>query len=113
MSATLVTTAASWAFARLDEALDLRAGVDASLSTADELLTFVRRLETARSRLGSLQNPLVLELETRGTARAVGSKNTAELLRAQLHITAAEARRRLLAAEASGSRHNRSGEPVP
>ncbi|HEX2307197.1 MAG TPA: hypothetical protein VHI14_02615, partial [Jatrophihabitantaceae bacterium] len=76
MSGQLVGKQVEEAVVALDAALDRLAGLVLYPLSQEELLTLLRRFETARRRMPTIDHALVGELETRSVAVAVGARHT-------------------------------------
>ena len=96
------STSAS-ALALLDDAFEELLNLDLSTLAGDELLEFVQNLEMRKNRIPTVDQRLVAEVESRGTAREHGCRDTTTLLSQLLRITAHEAADRVHAASGHGS----------
>jgi len=96
------STSAS-ALALLDDAFEELLNLDVSTLAGNELLEFVQNLETRKNRIPTVDQRLVAEVESRGTAREHGCRDTTTLLSQLLRITAHEAADRVHAASGHGS----------
>jgi hypothetical protein len=113
MSGQLVGTVVEEAVVALDAALDRLAGLVLYPLSQEELLTLLRRFETARRRLPVVDHALVGELEARSVADAVGARHTQAVLRDVLRLSPWEANARVQAARRLGPRETVTGEVLP
>ena len=81
--------------------------------SGDEELAVLRRLETHKNRLPTVEHRLIADVEARGTAREHGCASTATLLVRVLRINPLEAGARVRAAAQLGARRGLTGEVLP
>jgi hypothetical protein len=100
------------AFSAWEAAQARLAGLDFSGLTPAELLALQTRREVVARREPVIDHALLAPLVAQTTAKAIGGKNWAEVLRIRLRISRREARRRLRDADNLGPRTTLSGQPL-
>jgi len=99
--------------ARLSGSVDELQTLQLTSLSDDDLLALLRDLETEKRRLAVADHLLVAEIDSRGTAREHGCKDTATLLSQLLRISPGEASDRVHAAADMGPRRGLTGEVLP
>ena len=99
--------------ARLSGSVDQLQTLQLTSLSDDDLLALLRDLETEKRRLAVADHLLAAEIDSRGTAREHGCKDTATLLSQLLRISPGEASDRVHAAADIGPRRGLTGEVLP
>ena len=104
---------AAAAVAQLQAAVDELITVGLSSLTGEAILAVTRAVEAQKRRLAAADHALIAEIESRGSAREHGCRDTTTLLSQLLRITAHEASDRVHAAADMGPRRGLTGEVLP
>jgi hypothetical protein len=99
--------------ARLTELVDELQALELTSCTDEDVLDFLRELETQKRRLPTVEHAAIAQVESRLLPQQRGCGSTAALLRQLLHIDPHEASGRVRAAAELGTRRALTGEPLP
>jgi hypothetical protein len=113
MSAVLQQTDPMVELSRLHAALDALQAWDCTGMSDSAMLAFWSEFERLRRRLPTIEHQLIVEAEARGLAFTYQARGLAALLRGLLRIDPAEARARVKAADAGGTRRALTGQSLP
>jgi hypothetical protein len=100
------------AYADLDEVLGRIAALDYTGLSVAELFELQSRRERAACASAAVDHRILAALQTQITAKEIGAKNWADVLRIRLRISGTEARRRVRDAENLGPRISLTGEAL-
>ena len=100
------------AWAALDTAVDVVAGLSYDVLDHRELAAVVDRIERLARRLPAMERPLLARMAAEVSPTELGAASLREVLRSRLRISGADARRRLAEAAELGPRTAISGEPL-
>ena len=89
------------------------AGFDYTGLAVPELLDLLSRREILARRAPTVDHALLAALQAQTTPREIGAKNWADVLGVRLHISGAEAKRRVQDGADLGPRRSITGEPLP
>ena len=98
--------------AHLRTAVDELLALPLSRLDRDELIALCSDVEQQARRLPAFDHAVIAELDERGLAGQLGTRNTAEFLQQRLRLSPAEARARTTAASELGPRRTLTGEQL-
>ena len=101
------------AYAALEDAVAAVNGLDYTGLDIADLLELQSLREQLRCAAETADHHILVAAQAQATAREIGAKNWAEVLRIRLHIDTTEANRRVRDAEHLGPRTGLTGEPLP
>ncbi len=107
----MLSSTASGAIERIDEALDVLAGVDLAALSAEDLIRLAGRCETLARRQAVLGGDIAVQVSRREISALGGAPH--KVLADWLRITPTEARRRVTLAEPLAPRTSLTGQPLP